>query len=249
MPRLSALPHSEIVRLERMRAHGACDYPTRGLARRVELAQGVLHGNRLAGWMGPLPEGLEPAELAICDRAHPSLRQQAHDRGYRLLEREQVLASRPSAIPGVVGIELRRLGPGDETLWGRTFAEAVAEPGWAEPALHEAVLTEPGVEIWLASVDGEPAGGGGIWTVEGVTTLFAAGTRPGFRGRGVHQALLSVRVARAAQSDWLVMAVEPGSASQRSLERHGFERLHAAEILVLVSEPGAHPHEQAPAHR
>jgi ribosomal protein S18 acetylase RimI-like enzyme len=59
------------------------------------------------------------------------------------------------------------------------------------------------------------------------------GTRPAFRGRGVHRALLAARLRRAAAlgAATVVMAVEPNSASLRNLERHGFRVAYSVSIL------------------
>ena len=58
----------------------------------------------------------------------------------------------------------------------------------------------------------------------GVASLGGTGTLPEFRNRGVQKALLHARLALAAGSacDLAMVAAQPGSGSQRNIERQGF---------------------------
>jgi hypothetical protein len=68
--------------------------------------------------------------------------------------------------------------------------------------------------------------------------MCGAGTLPAERRRGVQAALLQARLAAAAARgcDLAIITVQPGSVSQRNVQRHGFELLDTRAILV--NQPG-----------
>ena len=80
-------------------------------------------------------------------------------------------------------------------------------------------------------------GGGGAATLsihDGLAELFGASTRPTFRNRGVQTALLASRLAEAQRQgcDLAMVHTEPGSASQRNVERLGFRLAYTKVHLV-----------------
>jgi ribosomal protein S18 acetylase RimI-like enzyme len=81
--------------------------------------------------------------------------------------------------------------------------------------------------LYLARVDGEPAGAA-LLTLDGDFGYLAnASTLPEFRNRGVQTALIAARIADAvaARAESICSQAEFGSASQRNLQRAG---LHVA---------------------
>jgi len=81
-----------------------------------------------------------------------------------------------------------------------------------------------GVTCFLASIDGQPAGGGAVSFRDGTASLFSTSVLPGFRRRGVQTALLQARLAAAAAAgcDLATVMTSPGSSSQRNVQRSGF---------------------------
>jgi ribosomal protein S18 acetylase RimI-like enzyme len=81
-----------------------------------------------------------------------------------------------------------------------------------------------GWHLYLARVDGEPAGAALLVLEEGLAYLANASTLPEFRRRGVQTALIAARIAdaRAAGCEEVCSGTAFGSASQRNLERAGF---------------------------
>ena len=77
-------------------------------------------------------------------------------------------------------------------------------------------------------MDGEPAGAGGSVIINGVLAIFGTATRPSYRRRGA----LAAIVARALQGAVGCATTEPGSTSQRTFERFGFQVLYTRAILV-----------------
>lgn len=134
---------------------------------------------------------------------------------------------------------VRPIRPDEADLWvltaHRGFAgdDAVAPPDSIVAAYpHMAHAT-----CWLAWLTGapvgEPAGAGSLALHDGIAELFGTSTRPSSRGRGVQTALMRARMATAAAAGCDVIAVhtDPGSASQRNVERAGF-RLAYTKVMM-----------------
>jgi GNAT superfamily N-acetyltransferase len=166
------------------------------------------------------------ARLTVCPWADPSLFEALAARGYRTVDFANVLA-RPIApgesfAPLPDGLAITRVGPGDVQAWGRLVRggfemnadtdRTTATDAVFEGSAHAALFT--------ATVDGEPAGGGGLLLYDGIATLFAASTLPKLRRRGVQSALIAARLAHArdAGADLALSITDPGSDSQRNLE-------------------------------
>jgi len=69
---------------------------------------------------------------------------------------------------------------------------------------------------------------------EGIAQLTGAATAPAHRRRGVQTALLLARLtdAAAAGCDIAVVTTQPGSRSQRNVQRRGFDLLYTRAVLV-----------------
>jgi N-acetylglutamate synthase-like GNAT family acetyltransferase len=81
----------------------------------------------------------------------------------------------------------------------------------------------PGWRLYLALVDGTPAGSAALTLDDGIGYLANAATLPAMRGRGCQTALLARRIADSAEAgcDTVASLAEFGSGSQRNLERAG----------------------------
>jgi ribosomal protein S18 acetylase RimI-like enzyme len=96
------------------------------------------------------------------------------------------------------------------------------------------VTRMPEVTCFLATLDGQPAGGAAVGISEGMAALFGAGTRSAFRNRGVQSALVRARLAHAAARgcDTAMVITESGTVSQRNMERQGFGIVHTRSKLL-----------------
>ncbi len=94
-----------------------------------------------------------------------------------------------------------------------------------------------GLARYLAYRDGAVASGASLRVCDGVAQLCVAGTMPAHRRRGVQSAVLATRLADAACQgcDIAVVATQPGSKSQQSVQRQGFELLYTRAILVRAA--------------
>jgi len=179
----------------------------------------------------------EPVRVETCPLADPAFIAEFGKRGYRVTEFTNVMAQALGGSGCEVGpapadgMTIQKIGVEEADPWAVTVSDGFADH---PPSLPEIVKTmktfalSPGVECYLARVDGQVAGGGALSLRDGVAILFGASTLPAFRGRGVQTALLRTRVARAADagSELAACLAQPGSTSQRNMVRQGFQTLY-----------------------
>lgn len=154
------------------------------------------------------------------------------ERGYRPFEMSNVMflplsEQESQRWESGSAVSVRVAGEGEGETWARTSAE-----GWSEYRefahwmleMGRVVATAKGNTLFLAELDGQVIGAGGLAIHEGVALFAGASTIPAWRRRGAQRALLEARFqyARAAGCDLAMMAAEPGSSSQRNAERQGF---------------------------
>lgn len=187
-----------------------------------------------------------PVSFEISTLADPELFEWLSTRGYRLVSFEDVLVSQVGgdvAPPGD-GIEIHRVLD-DFTEWLRVAVESSLTPDTAGVPWHETFPREAmesaeragidaGACAYLATMDGDPAGSGGLAVAGRIAQLTGAGTLPMFRRRGVQGALLGARLgdAHAAGCEVAVVTTQPGSTSQANVRRAGFELGYARAVLV-----------------
>ena len=174
-----------------------------------------------------------PVNIETCPLADPSLLKLLNERGYGPIEYSNVFT--------------RELTDGDSRAWPDPTSEVrVRRPAEDEAANYSLVVASSffetteispeflnvftscfyaaGAFFFMAEVDGVSAGGGMMSIHQGVASLGGAGTLPEFRNRGVQKALLLARLAVAIENgcDLAMVATQPGSGSQRNVERQGF---------------------------
>ncbi len=196
------------------------------------------------------------ARAEICVLASPDVFAVFNRRGYRFETVEHVLGLRLPPASDVVALQQDRLavsladGESASRQWIDALVEGFAVPDVTEtgvtgesfPAdvLREIFSNYDGVtdfRRYLARVDGQVAGGGGLFTGNGVGILCGAATLARFRRQGVQAALLRRRLedAAAAGCDLAVVTTAPGSKSQQNAQRQGFALLYARAVLVRAA--------------
>src|ERR1700686_620230 len=135
-------------------------------------------------------------------------------RGYRPFEMSNVMflpLSEQESQRGESGsaVSVRVVGQEEGETWARTSAE-----GWSEYKefahlmleMGRVVATAKGNTLFLAEMDGQVIGAGGLSIHDGVALFAGASTIPAWRRRGVQRALLDCRFqyARAAGCDLAV---------------------------------------------
>ncbi len=176
--------------------------------------------------------------IALAAPAHPSLGAELARRGYRLDRFHLVWWRPPGRAPAPdFQWEVRPIVRGEEQAWGETFALAYFGRLPPSDAMLEALLAMPRAEgnvCFAAFEAGRPVGVAIASAHGGVATLSGAGVLPAHRGRGIQRALVAARLdwAAAQGCDLAASATDPGTASQRNLERSGFRCAYPRAILV-----------------
>jgi GNAT superfamily N-acetyltransferase len=189
-----------------------------------------------------------PVHVELCPLADPSLPALLAERGYRAEEYSNVLA-RPlhpdeTATAPSAGVHVRVPAPDEAELWARTVAAGFAEDEEVASSMRPIFMTYfcmPAAACFLASVDGQPAGGGVVATHDGVAALFATSTLVAFRKRGVQAALIRARLDFAARAgcDVAMVVTAPGSTSQRNVERQGFHVMYTRTKMLRERDTNA----------
>jgi GNAT superfamily N-acetyltransferase len=180
-----------------------------------------------------------PADISLCPLADPSLSALLHRAGYGVRAFRSFLAlplTGYQPVGRVPGVEVTPAAPEQAELWIAMVAEGFADA--PEPGREMLELLAPNFSAahgqpFFAWIDGEPAGGGAIYVHGAVAELGSDSTRPAYRRRGVHRALVQARLvaAREMGCDLALAVTEPGSDSQRNVERLGF-RLAYTEVVA-----------------
>jgi GNAT superfamily N-acetyltransferase len=173
-----------------------------------------------------------PVYHEVSPLADPQTFTLLNGRGYEPFEFTSVMF-RPlrdgagAAVRRDSGVSVRVVGTDEQELWAQTAAR-----GWNEfEGLGDFMLGLSRVSAaradalsFLAELDGRPVAAGVLSICEGVALLAGASTVPEARRRGAQLALLDARLRYAAERgcDIAMMCAQPGSASQRNAERHGF---------------------------
>jgi len=174
----------------------------------------------------------------LCPLADASLVELLGNRGYRLAEFNNVLA-RPLAdariAPPEAPVSLAR--EGEEQLWAHTVGCGFLDKDTLtaeEMDVGRAIFQMRGALCYLAFHEGHAAAAAAMAERDGLATLFADSTCAGFRGVGLHGALIAGRLLAALTSgcDLATASTLPGGVSQRNYERHGFRVVYTKATLV-----------------
>ncbi|WP_280835283.1 GNAT family N-acetyltransferase [Mycolicibacterium frederiksbergense] len=187
--------------------------------------------------------------VELCNLADPEITALLSGRGYHLVEFENVLGRtvRNEALPET-DVQVRRAD--DLTVWVNVVVEGFAHPDGEGMAGHEEFprdvierverdIEKAGATAYIALCDGVVAGGGSMRLTHRIAQLAGAATAPAYRRRGVQAALLTARLADAADAgcEIAVVTTAPGSKSQHNVQRRGFQLLYTRAILVKPAEP------------
>jgi hypothetical protein len=173
-----------------------------------------------------------PVFHEVSPLADPGVLALLNERGYQPMEFTSILFRpiRPGlqlTAPRNDKIRVRLVQEEEHELWAQT---AIA--GWSEfrevadelPELTRVSAKKPDGLAFLAELDGRAIAAGGASIHDGVLLLAGASTIPEARKQGAQLALLESRLRHGADKgcDLAMMGAQPGSASQRNAERHGF---------------------------
>lgn len=140
--------------------------------------------------------------------------------------------------PSIAGVDVRRIDVSTELeryidVVLRGFNSGAAQPE-VDQRMSRITGSYSGARLFLATVDGKPAGGGRLDLAGGVGFFFGASVLPEFRNQGVHRALLVARMRAAALEgcDLLTIGSLAGAPTERNTQRLGFEVAYTSLELM-----------------
>lgn len=186
-----------------------------------------------------------PVSFEISTLADPEIFALLTARGYLLVSFEDVLVAALGEVTApAADIEVRR-AEDDLGTWLDVAVESALHPDTAGVPQHEefprsALVAaeqagiDAGARAYLALIDGRPAGAGGLCLAGDLAQLTGAGTLPAYRRRGVQTALVRTRLTDAATAGCThaVVTTQPGSTSQATMRRAGFELGYSRAVLT-----------------
>jgi hypothetical protein len=175
-----------------------------------------------------------PVNIETCPLADTSLLKLLNERGYKPIEYSNVFTREltqddSQAWPDTTSkVHVRSPAEDEAETYSLVVAKSFFENTEISPqflGIFTSCFFAAGTFFFIAEVDGVPAGGGMMSIHQGVASLGGAGTLREFRNRGVQKALLLARLAVAVENgcDLAMVATQPGSGSQRNVERQGFQ--------------------------
>jgi ribosomal protein S18 acetylase RimI-like enzyme len=189
-----------------------------------------------------------PIQIELCPLVSVDLVARLQRRGYVLKGFENELArALPAAVAPADHLDVEVLtGDRDEEAYLRATVEGFAvpdtmphPPDGPAPDIVDTIsramrqFIHPDIVRYLVRIDGEPAGAAASVVVNGVLGIFGTGTRPKYRRRGVQSAMVAKALDGATgRADLAIATTEPGSISQRTFERFGFQVLYTRAILL-----------------
>lgn len=183
--------------------------------------------------------------IELCPLAQGDLPVRLSGRGYTVQAFESQLACDLASIDRTI---LATSDPtshvaraADDETWLEAVSEgfAAAEDADRRPtgqaiatmtAMMRAFL-HPAITRYVAFVHGVPAGGGAAYQVDGVVGIFGTSTRLAFRRRGIQRAIARHAIVDAPPATLAIATTAPGSGSQRTFERLGFQLLYTRTIF------------------
>jgi len=188
-----------------------------------------------------------PVQIELCPLASADLPARLTRRGYVLQAFENELArlAPGGPVPSSSGADIRVEAGTSDGPWLQVVSEGFASPdrvleGTSVPRDTTTTIAgvmrlflHPELVRYVAWVDGHAAAAGVSFVSDGVLGIFGTATLPRFRRRGLQSAIVARAMNDARGRADLVMATtEPGSISQRTFERLGFQVIYTRAILV-----------------
>lgn len=163
--------------------------------------------------------------LDFCPHADPTLMELLGNRGYRIVECNNVMAG---PVAGSPDARVRLAEENEQELWSRTMLEGFFQRAELTPSELEMagrLFRLDAATAWLGVVNGASAAAGAMNFRGKLALLFGDSTLEKLRGQGLHLALIRARLNHAARHgncDLATASTLPGSISQRNYERAGF---------------------------
>lgn len=136
-----------------------------------------------------------------------------------------------------MGVEVRRLEPDEMPLFSQVYNEGNEYKGSRLAEVRRMVEMEhsaPDYQLYLATVDQQPAAVAALIRHKGIAYLGTMATIPAMRGRGCQAALLQQRLFDTADCDLVMTVTQPGTVSDRNVRRAGFQLAYAGVYWLFL---------------
>ncbi|MGO9520396.1 MAG: GNAT family N-acetyltransferase [Candidatus Korobacteraceae bacterium] len=180
-----------------------------------------------------------PSTVVVSPLADPALLLLLGQRGYRIAEFNSVLIRRIGAdepFTPPVDVVIERVSEETAAPWSRAIAQGFSDAVPVSDGFLGGFAALPGALNFLARIDGTVVGGccGRVIPEARIAALSGTATLPEFRRRGVQTALIAMRLHEAglAGCEYAVVSTQPGSGSQRNMERRGFRVAYTKVVMV-----------------
>lgn len=188
-----------------------------------------------------------PVQIELCPLAAADVAPRLTKRGYVLqaFENELARVAPGEPVQSPAGADISVEAGAGERPWLQIVSEGFATPDRAMPgspvprdavsAIGEVMrqFFHPEIVRYVANVDGHSAAAGLSFVSNGVLGIFGTATLPAFRRRGLQGAIVARAMNDArGKADLVIATTEPGSISQRTFERLGFQVIYTRAILV-----------------
>ncbi|KAA0077458.1 GNAT family N-acetyltransferase [Mycolicibacterium sp. P9-64] len=187
-------------------------------------------------------------QIELTHLADPEIATTLVDRGYSLVGFENVLGRALDVDTERVsppGVTIRESDDDEFDAWLDVVVDGFAHPDTQGVASHEdfpreaiesatRAMAAAGTTRYVALREGEIAGSASVRLTDDVALFTGAATAPAHRRHGVQTALLSTRLADAADAGCTIAVVTtaPGSKSQQNVQGSGFHLLYTRAVLV-----------------
>ncbi|MGQ3383518.1 GNAT family N-acetyltransferase [Glutamicibacter sp. TV12E] len=166
----------------------------------------------------------------------PGLDQKLRALGFTAQDPESIMIGEMSSLfsdqPAPSGVQLRQISADHEVeAMCRMADQAFGEP--YDPSTTQALIARlaknDGMELWVASIDGQMVGAGRLEPVANTefAGLWGGGVLPGYRGRGIYRALTDARARSAAGSGYCFVHSDSTEYSRPILEAQGLVKVSA----------------------
>ncbi|MDL2335107.1 MAG: MOSC domain-containing protein [Chloroflexota bacterium] len=139
------------------------------------------------------------------------------------------------------GVTIRRLGPGEATVYnavrGSTAAGGMADGApnpW--PKVYERLAGTNARQLFVAEINGVAVANASLHVSAGAGWLRGALVTPDARGKGIQRALIAARIRAAIEAgcDLVGAQAEPGEVSARNLNALGLRHLGNANLYEYI---------------
>ena len=177
--------------------------------------------------------------VVLSPLAHASLRSLLGERGYTIAEFNSVLIRRiqgTEAFAPPPGVVIERVTPETIEPWMSSIAKGFEQDIVVAESVFGGFAALPGALPFLARIEDKVVGGcgGRVIPEARIAAFFGTATLPEYRGRGVQSALIAQRLHEAARAgcEYAVVSTNPGSGSQRNMERRGFRVAYTKTVMM-----------------